>query len=178
MIAVGSTVTCRQTGAQLWVVRSAAPNGRWHLVGKRTDTLGRRRFTKRVVGNGDVVEILAAKTYRVGDVVEHHGKQHVVLSDDGDEITLATPETRVPHRGGYTVRVAAGNSTLVSKADLVLATFGQEGSALMVVENLQRSVNERQRVFRASAKDDDRAAAGAMARSRAFTLATPAPGCQ
>ena len=78
-----------------------------------------------VAGEGDLVEILTAKTYQIGDVVEHHGKQHLVLSDDGDEITLAVPEDRVPLRGGYTVRVAAGNSTLVSKVDLVLATFGQ-----------------------------------------------------
>ena len=120
MITPGCTCTCRQTGAQLWVVRSAAPNGRWHLVGKRTDTLGRKRFTNRVAGEGDLVEILAAKTYQIGDVVERHGKRHVVLSDDGDEITLAVPEDRVPLRGGYTVRVAAGNSTLVSKADLLL----------------------------------------------------------
>jgi hypothetical protein len=119
MISPGSTVTCRQTGAQLWIVRSAAPNG-WHLVGKRTDRLGRRRLTKRVVGNGDVVEILAAKTYRVGDVVERDdGRRYVVLRDLGDGgVELAVPEDRVPLRGGHTVRVAAGNSTLVSKADL------------------------------------------------------------
>ena len=85
MISPGCTCTCRQTGAQLWVVRSAAPNGRWHLVGKRTDTLGRKRFTSRVAGEGDLVEILAAKTYRVGDVVERHGMRHVVLADDGDD---------------------------------------------------------------------------------------------
>ena len=120
MISRGRTVTCRQTGTQLWVVRSAAHNGRWHLVGKRTDTLGRRRFTNRVAGEGDLVEILATKTYRIGNVVERHGKQHLVLSDDGDEITLAVPEDRIPLRGGYTVHVAAGNSTLVSKADLLL----------------------------------------------------------
>ena len=38
MISSGCICTCWQTGAQLWVVRSAAPNGRWHLVGKRTDS--------------------------------------------------------------------------------------------------------------------------------------------
>ena len=120
MISSGCICTCWQTGAQLWVVRSAAPNGSWHLVGKRIDSLGRKRFTSRVAGEGDLVEILAAKTYEVGDVVERHGLRHVVLADNGDDVELAVPEDRVPLRGGYTVRVAAGNSTLVSKADLLL----------------------------------------------------------
>jgi hypothetical protein len=45
----------------------------------------------------------------------------VVLADNGDEgVELAVPEDRIPLRGGYTIRVAAGNSTLVSKADLLL----------------------------------------------------------
>ena len=45
----------------------------------------------------------------------------MVLRDLGDGgVELAVPEDRVPLRGGYTVRVAAGNSTLVSKADLLL----------------------------------------------------------
>ena len=119
MISSGCICTRWQTGAQLWVVRSAAPNGRWHLVGKRIDSLGRKRFTSRVAGEGDLVEIFAAKTYGVGDVVERHGLRHVVLADNGDDVELAVPEDRVPLRGGYTVRVAGGNSTLVSKADLL-----------------------------------------------------------
>ena len=45
----------------------------------------------------------------------------MVLRDLGDGgVELAVSEDRVPLRGGYTVRVAAGNSTLVSKADLLL----------------------------------------------------------
>ena len=126
MISPGGLVTCRQTGAQLWVVKAPATGGRWSLARKQVGKRGQPANQGRIAGAGDLIVILDAPTYQVGDVVERNGLRHVVLSDLGDEgVELAVPEDRIPLRGDHTVHVAAGNSTLVSKADLVLVTFGQ-----------------------------------------------------
>ena len=50
-----------------------------------------------------------------------------MLEDKGDEVELGVPEDRVPYRrGGYVIHIPAGNTTVVAKSDLVLATLGQE----------------------------------------------------
>jgi hypothetical protein len=125
MISPGALVTCRFTGVVLWVVVADAGDGRYHLRGKMTDRRGRAAYTGRVSGEGDLTLIRPAPVYAVGDVIERPGLSgsldHIVLRDLGDEgVELAVPEDRIPLRGGYTVREAAGNSTLVSKADLLL----------------------------------------------------------
>ena len=120
MIAVGDICVVRQTGAQLWVAKAPAPvpidRERWVLISKMVDKRGRSAHSSKVVGLGDITLIRPGPEYKVGDVIEHNGLKHVVLKDCGDEVELAVPEDRVPLRGGYTVRVAAGNSTLVSES--------------------------------------------------------------
>jgi hypothetical protein len=125
MISPGAIVTVRQYGAALWVVLRPASDGRaWHLRGKLVDYRGRSAFRGHIAGAGDITVIRDAPTYQVGDVVERNGLRHVVLRDLGDDgVELAVPEDRVPLKGGYTVRVPAGNTTVVSKSDLVLNSF-------------------------------------------------------
>jgi hypothetical protein len=113
-------------GSRLWVAVEPKPdhNGnpnRYRLVCKQVDARGRYALQTRVAGVDDVVVVHDANIFQVGDVIERHGRRHVVSRDLGDEgVELAVPDDRVPLRGGYAVRVAGSATTLVSKADLVL----------------------------------------------------------
>lgn len=120
MIDIGAIVVCRQTGAQLWVVNGPAPRGYWYLRGVRVDERGRKSYEGRVAGAGDITVITEAPTYAAGAAVKHNGARHTVAADNGDHVELVVPESVVPRRGGGALRLAAGNTTTVAKADLVL----------------------------------------------------------
>jgi hypothetical protein len=121
MIAPGSICTCEQTGAQLWVVVGRAHDGLgWRLIGKFTNHFGHAACTGRTAGEGDLTLIKDAPTFEPGAEVEHGGKLLTVIEDLGDEIEFEVPASSRPLRGGGALRIAAGNTTTIYKADLTL----------------------------------------------------------
>ena len=119
MIAPGSIVLCRQTGAAAMVVERREAGG-WRVVCKGIDDEGRSVYASRVAGEGDLVLVAPAPTFAVGAMVMHNGLEHTVIDSDGDTVTLSVPGTSRPLRGGGHLHIAAGNNITLSKADLVL----------------------------------------------------------
>ena len=71
-IAPGALVTCRQTGAILYVVAARADNERsWRLRAERVDHLGRSDVSALTVGDGDITVIREAETYEAATMIEH-----------------------------------------------------------------------------------------------------------
>lgn len=121
MIQIGDIVTTRQTGTDLWVVRAVAGEGsRAHLRGKLIDHRGRATYTDRVSGLGDIAVIVPAATYTPGQQVELDGVRLTVTRDLGDVVEFSVPEKRFEHAAGVNVRLPAGNSITISKAELAL----------------------------------------------------------
>jgi hypothetical protein len=87
-ISPGAIVTCSQTGGRLWVVRGRHHDGLgWDLIGKFTNCFGRKAYTGRTAGEGDVVLVRDAETYDLGTTIEYGGVKHTVARDLGDSIT-------------------------------------------------------------------------------------------
>ena len=61
--------------------------------------------------------IREAPTYSAGETIEHDGHRYEVAADLGDRLELITLRP-APLRGGGALRIAAGNTTRVAKADL------------------------------------------------------------
>ena len=120
MISPGATVVCNRTGAVLWVVKAPAPDGRWYLTGKQVVGSGRATYRGHVAGARDITVIRDAPTYEVGATVEHNGLPHIVAADNGDSVTLDIPASRFPLKRGGHLHIAAGNTTVIAKSDLVL----------------------------------------------------------
>jgi hypothetical protein len=121
MVNVGDICVCRQTGAQLWVVLGAEPNGRWRLIGKRTDQRGHKRlYDGRTAGEGDLTLVTPAPIFEPGSTVEHDGQTLKVLSDDIDSVVFEVPASRFLTRGGEHLHISGGtNTTRIHKADLL-----------------------------------------------------------
>ena len=101
-ISPGAIVTCpRATGSILYVVDRRADDGvRWKMISKRIDHRGRTDSTRRISGSGDCVVIRAAPTFEPAQSIEHEGKFHEIVADNGDSVTLAVPEHSHPIKGG------------------------------------------------------------------------------
>ena len=118
MIAPGALVTCRQTGAVLWVVKGPAPGGRYYLRGKRTNGKG-TVFTSRVAGAGDLTLIKDPPTFAAGTEVRFNGGTAIVVEDHGDTVAITIPEHSARTRRGSVLRIAASRAE-TAKADIIV----------------------------------------------------------
>ena len=119
---IGALVTCKQTGAVLWIVKGSTPEG-WSLIRKATDARGYPTVTTRTAGAGDVVVIREAETYSPGYTIENfQGVDYTVLEDRGDDVWLVASDFIKETRGGDPVHVDGGNTLVLSKAELLMAT--------------------------------------------------------
>ena len=85
-----------------------------------TDAKGRAAYSARVAGQGDIVVVRAAETFEPGSTLEHDGQTLTVLLDLGSEVEFEVPASSRPLPGGGSLRIAAGHSTTIHKADLIL----------------------------------------------------------
>jgi hypothetical protein len=122
MITPGAVVTCAQTGSLRGVRRRSHDGRGWHLIGKTKNRLGHAVHTARAVGEGGLVLVREAKTFEPGTKVEHGGKLLTVIEDLGDEVEFEVPASSRPLRGGWALRITAGNTTIY-KADLTLESM-------------------------------------------------------
>jgi hypothetical protein len=74
VIAPGSIVKCRQTGATAWAVERQLPDGLWRLVGKQVTQFGGEHFIGRTAGGGDLSVVTPSPSYEVGSSVIYAGE--------------------------------------------------------------------------------------------------------
>ena len=94
----------------------------WQCVSKAIDGQGGAIFSGRVIGDGDLVLLHDAETYAHGTKITHGGRKLIVRRDLGGEVEFETPPSTKLLRGGDTLRLPAGRTT-VHKADLLLGRF-------------------------------------------------------
>ena len=117
-INIGALCLVRQNGSffgpTVWVARAPDGDGHWSLLRKTAGGRSKREG-RSGVGRGDLIVIKAAPAYQAGDVVWHKALRYLCLADRGDlGVELTVPENSVPlRRGGFNVRVPAGNTLTV-----------------------------------------------------------------
>jgi signal peptidase I len=121
VITPGATVRINHHSGD-WVVHSAL-GGRWKCIGRGVVGRDRQALISRIVGEGDIVVVKPAPTFAPGTTIEHNGVEHTVLADHGDTAELEVPSSRYPLKRGGHLHIAAGNTTTVTKAELVLAAL-------------------------------------------------------
>lgn len=104
-ISPGAIVVFRQTGLVAWVVHSRLADGRFKCVSEGVDPRGNGAvFNGRVVGEGDLMVVMPAPSYAVGDAIEQDGKSLIVAADLGDAVECVVPSHSHQLRGGMTYR--------------------------------------------------------------------------
>lgn len=113
MISPGAVV--RDPRGELWVAHSQTDDGRrW----KCTRRLPDGRFSCKIIGQGDLVEVTPAPEFEPGLSILVGGELHTVVRDLGGEIELRVPDRSRRLRGGDYLRVP-GNTVVIAKSDLV-----------------------------------------------------------
>jgi hypothetical protein len=131
MISVGDICVIRQTGSVLWAAKAPAPDPtdreRWTFVGKAVDRRGRAAYSTRVAGVGDVTVVRPwdAEVHKVGSEVLYRGARHLILEDRGANLWLGVAPHDSPRKGGGVIHIQASNTTVASKADVVLESIGR-----------------------------------------------------
>lgn len=111
---IGSTVRCRQTGDDVWVIRQV-DGDRLHLRSRDGN-----RYTGRVCGAGDVTVVAPPPTFTPGIQITHDGQTVIVREDRGDDVVCVTQDARWIWRDGTRLLMRGGNGYTVNKADLVV----------------------------------------------------------
>jgi hypothetical protein len=121
-IAPGAIVRVLRRGDVAFVVRRRDEfnSRRWQCVAKAFDDRENVLHEGVTVGEGDIVVVREAPTYSPGAQVHFNGVKHTVSRDLGESVELIVPSLRRLLRGGGVLRVAAGNTCMIAKSDLVL----------------------------------------------------------
>jgi hypothetical protein len=127
-MAPGSVVTCRWTGAQAWVVKARAGEGRMlHLISPIVNSLGVPvAYTSHTAGIGDVELITPAPTFEPGQSLMHEDVTYEVIADHGDEVEVLVPASSVTLRDSARLRYPEGNTKAIAKCDIALAQLNGE----------------------------------------------------
>ena len=106
-------------GNTAFVVEAALPDKHWRLISTRFNRAGRVVHETRVVGEGDIAEVvMPSPTYEPGTTVEHRGVRGTVGRDLGDRVEVIVDASRAR------LHVPGGNTlTVVPKSDLTLAAI-------------------------------------------------------
>ena len=97
----------------IWATR--CPAARWYHLIAMIERDGELVRTSSIVGKDELEPI-----YQLGDTVEYNDMKHTVSRDLGDSVELIVPNSSGPLRGGGALFVAAGNTCVIAKSDLVL----------------------------------------------------------
>jgi hypothetical protein len=104
----------------IWAIRCPAARPGWYHLIAMIERDGELVRTSSIVGKDELEVVRPAPIYELGDTVEYNDMKHTVSRDLGDSVELIVPNSSRPLRGGGALFVAAGNTCLIAKSDLLL----------------------------------------------------------